>query len=137
MRIRASIIPLIILTLLLSSMPYGALLVPLAVLSLFSYLLGVVFLGFLLAFLIFEGVGGAPGVFLVSMALLTVEVAHLDRARAIPIHYAWVIFSVFLSLPLYLLIRLLSYFAPSLEVTALATLFLLVLYVFSREVMLK
>jgi hypothetical protein len=134
LRIRYSIFPFIVLLSLLLGYPK---LLPLLALGLFgfvSYFLGIVFLTLLMSALIYFKIGGLVGILLVALALLFIESAYLDRAKASREHYLILTVTVLMSLPTYLLIRSLAPVLPRFEVTALAMLIIIMLYIFSKMV---
>lgn len=133
-RVRYSIFPFIILLSMLLGYPK---LLPLLVLGLpgfVSYFSGVVFLTLLIGTLIYFKVGGLAGILLVALALLFIESAYLDRAKASKEHYLVLTVTVLMSLPTYLLIRSLAPVLPRFEVTAVAMLIVIMLYIFSKMV---
>lgn len=133
-RVRYSIFPFIILLSMLLGYPR---LLPLLVLGLpgfVSYFSGVVFLTLLIGTLIYFKVGGLAGILLVALALLFIESAYLDRAKASKEHYLVLTVTVLMSLPTYLLIRSLAPVLPKFEVTAVAMLIVIMLYIFSKMV---
>jgi len=133
-RIRFSPIALILLTSILLSYPKLLPVLVLALPAFLSYFLGVLFLVAFIILLLYYKIGGMFGVLLVSLALLFVESAYLDREKAPREHYLILAVSVLLALPTYLFIRTLAVAMPRFEVTAIAMLILLVLYAFSKVV---
>ena len=130
-----SLISLVALFLLLAPIDYRTLfLVPLALMGIQWYFFGVFFLVSIGTFLIYTKTGGIYGLSIMALALLAVEMGYLDRERAPKGHYLILLASVGLAFPMYLLMAMLSSVLPRFEVTVLAALLLLVLYIFARFV---
>lgn len=130
-----SLISLVALFLLLAPIDYRTLfLVPLALMGIQWYFFGVFFLVSIGTFLIYTKTGGIYGLSIMALALLAVEMGYLDRERAPKGHYLILLASVGLAFPTYLLMAMLSSVLPRFEVTVLAALLLLVLYIFARFV---
>ncbi len=128
-----SIVPLALLFALLARLdPRTLFLLPLGILGVMWYSLGTLFLVSVGAFLIYTRSGGFYGLAVMALAVLVIELGYLDRERAPREHYAVLIAAVLLAFPTYLLMVALSPALPRLEVTALAALLLLVLYLFAR-----
>lgn len=134
LRIRYSIFPFIVLLSLLLGYPKLLPLLALGLLGFVSYFLGIVFLTLLMSALIYFKIGGLVGILLVALALLFIESAYLDRAKASREHYLILTVTVLMSLPTYLLIRSLAPVLPRFEVTAVAMLIVIMLYIFSKMV---
>jgi len=134
LRIRYSISPFIVLLSLLLGYPKLLPLLALGLLGFVSYFLGIVFLTLLMSALIYFKIGGLVGILLVALALLFIESAYLDRAKASREHYLILTVTVLMSLPTYLLIRSLAPVLPRFEVTAVAMLIVIMLYIFSKMV---
>ena len=134
MKIKFSPIPLVIL--LFIFLGYKELLpvLVLAPLAFVSYFFGTLFLMAVIGFLVYYKIGGALGVLIVALALIFIESAYLDREKAPREHYLILTVASLLAIPTYALIRGLSLFMPKFEVTAVAVLILLALYIFSRIV---
>ncbi|NJE76699.1 hypothetical protein [Thermococcus sp. ES12] len=130
-----SLIPLVPLFVLLGTMDSRTLLlIPLALMAIQWYFIGALFLLTTAAFLIYTKTGGLYGLTVMALALLAVEMGYLDRERAPGEHYLILIAAVAMAFPTYLLMSALSPVLPRLEVTALAALLLVVLYLFARLV---
>lgn len=128
-----SLVPASLLILLLTLLDHRTLIfLPLLLMGLQWYFMGVLFMVALGSFLIYTKTGGLYGLGLMALALLSVEMGYLDRERAPPGHYLILIASVSLAFPTYLLMASLSPALPRLEVTALAAVLLLVMYAFTR-----
>jgi hypothetical protein len=128
-----SFVPLVILAVLLAVLdPRTLLLLPLAFLGVQWYFLGMLFLVAIGAFLIYTRTGGLYGLSVVALTVLAIEMGYLDREMAPKEHYAVLLAAVLLAFPTYLLMVVISPLLPRLEVTALAALLLLVLYLFAR-----
>ncbi|NJE02048.1 hypothetical protein [Thermococcus sp. JdF3] len=128
-----SLAPLVPLFLLLALIDRRTLLLlPLALMGLQWYFIGSLFFISVGAFLIYTRTGGFYGLAVMALALLVIEMAHLDRENAPLEHYAVLLAAVGLAFPTYLLMFSLSPLLPRLEVTALAAFLLVVLYVFVR-----
>jgi|GEM_PF-3971611 len=124
-----SLAPLFPLFLLLAMIDSRTLLMlPLAIISIQWYFIGSLFFVAVGVFLFYTRTGGLYGLTVMALALLAVEMAHLDRERAPREYYAILLAAVGLTLPTYLLMFLLSRYLPRLEATALAALFIVVLY---------
>ncbi|AIF68539.1 hypothetical protein PAP_00460 [Palaeococcus pacificus DY20341] len=126
-KVKFSIIPFFLLLFL----TYGTPLFKLALFSFgsfLSYTLGVLFLIPFIILLIYYRIGGFYGVALVSLALLLIESAQMDRHSAPKEHYLILTLAISLTFPAYALIVLLAPIMPPLEVTMIAALMLLVLY---------
>ncbi|USH00847.1 hypothetical protein K1720_02485 [Thermococcus argininiproducens] len=106
----------------------------LAPLVFLSYFFGTLFLVALIGFLVYYKVGSIEGLFLVALGLIFIESAYLDREKAPREHYLIVTVASLLAIPTYILIAGLSAVMPKFEVTAIAVLVLLSLYLFSRMV---
>ncbi|ASJ11426.1 hypothetical protein [Thermococcus thioreducens] len=130
-----SIIPLIPLFVLLGTRDIRTLLlVPLALMAVQWYFMGVLFLLATAAFLIYTKTGGLYGLSVMALTVLALEMGYLDRERAPRDHYLILLAAVAMSFPTYLLMSMLSPALPRFEVTALAALLLVVLYLFARFV---
>ncbi|WP_258083449.1 hypothetical protein [Thermococcus thermotolerans] len=128
-----SLIPLIPLFVLLGTRDIRTLLlVPLALMAVQWYFLGVLFLLVTAVFLLYTRTGGLYGLTVMALAVLALEMGYLDRERAPRDHYLILIAAVAMSFPTYLLMSMLSPALPRFEVTALAALLLVVLYLFAR-----
>ncbi|NJE05538.1 hypothetical protein E3E36_05150 [Thermococcus sp. M36] len=128
-----SLIPLVLLFVLLGMLDIKTLLlVPLALMALQWYFIGTLFLLATAVFLIYTKTGGLYGLTVMALTLLALEMGYLDRERAPRDHYLILIAAVAMSFPTYLLMSMLSPALPRFEVTALAALLLVVLYLFAR-----
>ncbi|QDA30459.1 hypothetical protein FH039_00930 [Thermococcus indicus] len=128
-----SLAPLVLLFILLALIDRRTLLLlPLALMGVQWYFIGSLFLVSVGAFLIYTRTGGLYGLAVMALALLAIEMGHLDRENAPLEHYAVLLAAVGLALPSYLLMASVSPLLPRLEVTALAAVLLVVLYVFVR-----
>ncbi|ASJ08210.1 hypothetical protein A3L11_02795 [Thermococcus siculi] len=136
MRIRRrlySLVALVLLFVLLARMDYRTLLLlPLGLMAIQWYFIGTLFLVSVGAFLVYTRTGGLYGLSVMTLTVLAIEMGYLDRERAPREHYAILIAAVLLAYPTYLLMASLSPLLPRLEVTALAALLLVVLYLFAR-----
>ncbi|NJE10998.1 hypothetical protein [Thermococcus sp. MAR1] len=130
-----SIIPLIPLFVLLGMRDIRTLLlVPLALMAVQWYFIGVLFLLATAVFLIYTRTGGLYGLTVIALTVLALEMGYLDREHAPREHYLILLAAVAMSFPTYLLMSMLSPALPRFEVTALAALLLVVLYLFARFV---
>ncbi|WP_048150557.1 hypothetical protein [Palaeococcus ferrophilus] len=132
-RIRFSVLPFFLLLLL----TYGTrFFVPSLLLALgfLSYAMGMLALLALVLFIVYYRAGGLYGMGLVALSLLFLESAEMDRKRAPGEHYLILLLAVFLALPLYYLVVGLAPLMPSLEVTMVAALMVVLLYLVSRLV---
>ncbi|ASA78472.1 hypothetical protein [Thermococcus sp. 5-4] len=128
-----SLIPLVPLFVLLGTLDSRTLLlIPLALMAIQWYFVGTLFLLATAAFLIYTRTGGLYGLAVMALAILALEMGYLDRERAPREHYLILLAAVAMSFPTYLLMSTLSPALPRLEVTALAALLLVVLYLFAR-----
>ena len=128
-----SLIPLALITVLLARLnPATLMLLPLGILALRWYSMGAAFVAAVGVYLVYARVGGFPGLTIISLALLTAEVAYLDRERAPAGHYAMLLVAVFLAFPSYFLMAVTASLVPRLEVTAVAAFLVLLLYLFSK-----
>ncbi|MCD6372067.1 MAG: hypothetical protein J7L37_00715 [Thermococcus sp.] len=128
-----SLAPLVVLFLFLAMIDRRTLLMlPLALMGIQWYFIGSLFFLTVGVFLLYTRTGGLYGLTIVALALLTIEMAYLDRERAPLEHYAVLLAAVGLTFPTYFLMFSLSPYLPRLEVTALAALFIVALYVFFR-----
>ena len=128
-----SLVALVLLFVLLARLDYRTLLLlPLGLMAVQWYFIGTLFLVSVGAFLIYTRTGGLYGLSVVALTVLAIEMGYLDRERAPKEHYAILIAAVLLAYPTYLLMASLSPVLPRLEVTALAALLLVVLYLFAR-----
>lgn len=134
MRIKFSPIPLVILFFILLSHKQLLPVLALAPLAFLSYFFGTLFLMAVIGFLVYYKIGGALGVLIVALALIFIESAYLDREKAPREHYLILTVASLLAIPTYALIMGLSLVMPKFEVTAVAVLILIALYVFSRIV---
>ncbi|WP_297090393.1 hypothetical protein [Thermococcus sp.] len=126
-----SLVPLVPLVVLLGMRDIRTLLlIPLALMAVQWYFMGVLFLLATSAFLIYTRTGGLYGLTVMVLAVLAIEMGYLDRERAPREHYLILIAAVAMSFPTYLLMSMLSPALPRFEVTALAALLLVVLYLF-------
>ncbi|KPU63940.1 hypothetical protein EP1X_01765 [Thermococcus sp. EP1] len=132
--IRFSPIPLIVMAIVLLNYREILPVLVLAPLVFLSYFFGTLFLVALIGFLVYYKVGGIEGLFLVALGLIFIESAYLDREKAPREHYLIVTVASLLAIPTYILIGGLSAVMPKFEVTAIAVLVLLSLYLFSRMV---
>lgn len=133
LRIRFSIVPFIFLLL----FTYGTrFFVPSIIMAVgfLSYALGIFALLGLALFLVYYRTGGLYGMGLVALAILFLESAEMDRKKAPGEHYMILVLAVFLSLPLYYLVVGLAPLMPSLEVTMVAAMMVVLLYLISRLV---
>nr|WP_206204705.1 hypothetical protein [Thermococcus sp. MAR1] len=110
------------------------LLVPLALMAVQWYFIGVLFLLATAVFLIYTRTGGLYGLTVIALTVLALEMGYLDREHAPREHYLILLAAVAMSFPTYLLMSMLSPALPRFEVTALAALLLVVLYLFARFV---
>lgn len=130
LRVRFSALPFLFLILL----TYGTrFFIPSLLLALgfLSYALGMLALLALVLFMVYYRVGGLYGMGLVALSLLFIESAEMDRKRAPREHYIILLLAVFLALPLYYLVLGLAPLMPSLEVTMVAALMMVLLYLVS------
>ena len=134
LRIRFSVIPFAILLFLVAVDRRLIFLIPLALLSFFSYFLGAVLLVVTAFLLIYHKMGGIYGLGVMALVLLFVECAYLDREKAPLEHYAILLMAVLLALPTFVLMRSIAPLVPGFEATALAVLILVSLYAFSKMV---
>lgn len=132
--IRFSPIPLVIMAFILLGYKDLLPVLALAPLAFFSYFFGTLFLVALIGFLVYYKLGGIEGLFLVALGLIFIESAYLDREKAPREHYLIVTVASILAIPTYILIGGLSMVMPKFEVTAIAVLVLISLYLFSRMV---
>lgn len=130
-----SFIPLSLAFLLLDEIKLQTLLLlPVALLGMQWYFFGSLFILLVGVFLIYSRTGGIYGLAAMSLAVLSIEMAYLDRERAPRGHYIVLIAAILLSIPSYLLLEALAPILPSVEVTALAALVLVLAYLFALEV---
>ncbi|WP_297519679.1 hypothetical protein [Thermococcus sp.] len=128
-----SIIPLALITLILARLnPATLVLMPLGILALRWYSMGAAFVAAVGVYLVYARAGGFLGLTLISLALLTAEMAYLDRERAPAGHYIVLLTAVFLAFPTYFLMAVTAPLVPRLEVTAVAAVLVLSLYLFSK-----
>ncbi|ASJ17367.1 hypothetical protein A3L04_09935 [Thermococcus chitonophagus] len=127
------ILTIFILAVFLLQFSHGVILIPLSLLSIFSFSLGAVFLAILGAYLIATGATGILGVMTMALALLAVEVGELERIKAPASHYLIATLSVGLAIPLYLITLGLSTLKFPLDVTWIAVVFAFALYIFIRQ----
>ncbi len=128
-----SLIFLALLFILLAELsPWTLVLLPIGLLALQWYSMGLVLLFSVSLYLIYHRIGGIYGLGVVSLALLTAEAAYLDRNEAPKEHYLVLLEAVLLTFPIYTLMALFAGFAPRLEVTGVAALFLVFLYLFLK-----
>lgn len=132
--IRFSPIPLVIMAFILLGYKDLLPVLALAPLAFFSYFFGTLFLVALIGFLVYYKLGGIEGLFLVVLGLIFIESAYLDREKAPREHYLIVTVASILAIPTYILIGGLSTVMPKFEVTAIAVLVLISIYLFSRMV---
>ncbi|NJE26332.1 hypothetical protein E3E22_06810 [Thermococcus sp. MV5] len=134
MGIRFSPIPLVVMVIVLLNYREILPVLILTPLVFLSYFFGTLFLVALIGFLVYYKIGSIEGLFLVALGLIFIESAYLDREKAPREHYLIVTVASLLAIPTYILIAGLSAFMPKFEVTAIAVLVLLSLYLFSRMV---
>ncbi len=128
-----SLIPLVLLFVLLWRLdPRTLLLLPLGLMAIQWYFIGTLFLVSVGAYLIYTKTGGLYGLAVMSLAVMAIELGYLDRERSPLEHYAILIAVTLLAFPTYLAMVSLSPVLPRLEVTAIAALLLIVLYLFAR-----
>jgi hypothetical protein len=128
-----SLVALVLLFVLLARVDYRTLfLLPLGLMAVQWYFTGTLFLVSVGAFLVYTHMGGLYGLSVMVLAVLSIEMGYLDREMAPKEHYAILLAAVLLSYPTYLLMASLSPVLPRLEVTALAALLIVVLYLFAR-----
>lgn len=132
--IRFSPIPFVIMAFILLGYKQLLPVLALGALAFVSYFFGTLFLVALIGFLVYYKVTGLEGLFLVALALIFIESAYLDREKAPREHYLIVSVASLLAIPTYVLITGLSVVMPRFEVTAIAVLILISLYLFSRMV---
>ncbi len=133
-RVRFSLIPFVIILSLSVIDRRLIFLIPMAFFSFFSYFMGSIFLILTAFFLIYNKIGDVYGLGIMTLALLLVESAYLDREKAPPEHYAILLLAVLLALPTFILMKNIAPLVPGFEATALAALILLSLYAFSKLV---
>ncbi|ASI99353.1 hypothetical protein [Thermococcus celer] len=128
-----SLVPVVLLFVLLGMRDVRTLLlVPLALMAVQWYFMGVLFLVTTAAFLIYTRTGGFYGLTVMALTVLTIEMGYLDRERAPMRHYLILTLAVVMAFPTYALMAMLSPVLPRFEVTALAALLFVVLYLFAR-----
>ncbi|WP_297417756.1 hypothetical protein [Thermococcus sp.] len=128
-----SLIPLALLFAILAGLNLWTLiLLPIGLLALRWYSMGLALFLSVSLYLIYHRIGGIYGLSVISLALLTAEMAYLDRKGAPKEHYLILLGAVLLAFPIYTLMVFLARFTPRLEVTGVAALFLVVLYLFLR-----
>ncbi|WP_457742925.1 hypothetical protein [Thermococcus sp.] len=110
------------------SVEFGIALI-LAVTSLLWESLGYVFLAFVGLLLVYHRVGGVFGLTTLVFSLCAVESLYLSKRNA-PLEHYYVLFGgTFLSIPLYYFAYVLSFYTPSFVNTAVAALFVVLLYI--------